>query len=1169
MNLLRFASLCLVVSGTRFTGAADPPVIPDSITEKQVMVPMRDGTGLSTYLYFPKGDGPWPVLYEQRYANLRAAGSRQAFSRLAEKGYVVAAQNFRGAQLSEGTWVGYRALGWGEQKDGYDTVEWLARQAWSTGKIGTMGGSQAGFAQNFLAVTRPPHLVAQYMTDTGLSLFQEGYRIGGTTRPERFKQMDAVCKNPQDNRRLLAEWFAHPTYDDYWRQEDCSLHIDQMNVPCFTLGSWYDFMCVGSVDSFVGRQHQGGPNSKGRQQLLIGPWAHGGAKDNRVGELTYPAHATFALENHLIRWFDHHLKGLDNGANRDAPVRYYVMGAAGEAEAPGNEWRTAADWPVPARETSLYLQPGGKLSEAVPTGERSLTGFRADPLHPNQIPAGGFPGAKDARAFEKQSEVRTFTTELLAHPVEWTGKVKAELFVTATARDTDFIVRVSDVYPDGRSILLMDYIRRARYREGYDREVFLEPGKVHKVAFDVGWISQVFNKGHRIRVTLASTGAPFYEPNPNTGAPLALEFPAKSVVSDNAVHHDHAFASRLVAPVILPAMGRGMLEKNIQEIADRLATRKSRPDLFADAAVFSKGVSWAVRHEENLSTADLALLGKHLERARERLSALEGGKSPWEKRKGKLVRGFVSAVDGSVQPYGLIIPLGYDPGKPARLDVVLHGSSKAVGLSEVRFISRFDEGDGESKSAPDANHIELHPLGRVENCYRWAGETDVFEAIEAACRNYNIDRDRIVLRGMSMGASGTWHLGLKHPGTFVALGPYCGYVDTHEFSRTPIPSFIRVDKLPDHQEKALHMLDSVDYAANAGVVPAIGCIGGKDVFFQAHEIMGKAMAREGLAMVNLISPETGHVIDPVTHQEQMRRIGERAAKGLDHAPKQIRFVTWTLKYGRCHWIRVLGLGEHYARAEIVAKLHEDGSVDVAEPVNITRFALMAPALSGLSSRVRIGGQEMVLPGKSREAVFAKQEGKWFHLSGLSGLTLEGKRPDLQGPIDDAFTRPFLCVRGTGKPWNPLVQSFAEEQLRQFERDWERYFRGHLPVKNDTDVTADDVCRCNLILFGDPGSNPWIARVLPRLPLTWTKDSLSLGGQSHASADFAPVLIQPNPLAPGRYVVLNSGHTFSEKELASLNYLQFPRLGDWAVVQVRTGAPVRAGYFDESWGMAGR
>ena len=172
-----------------------------------------------------------------------------------------------------------------------------------------MGGSQAGFAQNFLAVTRPPHLVAQYMTDTGLSLFHEGYRIGGTTRPERFKQMDAVCRDPQDNRRLLAEWFAHPTYDDYWQQEDCTLHFDKMNVPCFTLGSWFDFMCVGSVESYIGRQHKGGPNSRGKQQLLIGPWSHGGAKDNHVGELTYPANATFELEKHLIRWFDHYLKG--------------------------------------------------------------------------------------------------------------------------------------------------------------------------------------------------------------------------------------------------------------------------------------------------------------------------------------------------------------------------------------------------------------------------------------------------------------------------------------------------------------------------------------------------------------------------------------------------------------------------------------------------------------------------------------------------------------------------------------------------------------------------------------------------------------------------------------------------------------------------------------------
>jgi poly(3-hydroxybutyrate) depolymerase len=144
----------------------------------------------------------------------------------------------------------------------------------------------------------------------------------------------------------------------------------------------------------------------------------------------------------------------------------------------------------------------------------------------------------------------------------------------------------------------------------------------------------------------------------------------------------------------------------------------------------------------------------------------------------------------------------------------------------LRFGSRFDDGDVAVKTAPAEDFIELDPLGRVENCYRWAGETDVFEAIEAVCRNYRIDRDRIVLRGMSMGASGTWHLGLKHPGYFVAIGPYCGYVDTHRFSHTP--NFIRVDELPWYQERGLRMIDSIDYAANAGVVPEVAAIGDKD-----------------------------------------------------------------------------------------------------------------------------------------------------------------------------------------------------------------------------------------------------------------------------------------------------------------------------------------------------
>jgi predicted acyl esterase len=519
------------------------------VTEQHVMIPMRDGKKLSAYLYFPEGKGPWPAVFEQRYNDVRGAGTRKAAARIAASGYVVAMVNFRGTYQSQGTWVGYRALGWGELQDGYDTCEWLATQPWSTGKVGTFGSSQGGFAQNFLAVAGPPHLVCQYMVDTGLSLFQEGYRIGGTTRPERFKALDKVCHDPADNRKLMEEWFRHPTYDDYWKAEDCSLHFDKMNVPCFTIGSWYDFMNQGSIDSFVGRQHKGGPNSRGKQQLVIGPWLHGRLnKTNKVGDLVYPENASWPEEEHMVKWFDHWLKGKENKVETDVPVRYYVMGAVGEKGAPGNVWQSAGDWPPGAESTLYYFREDGKLSTEAPRATTGSMSYKSDPLHPMEIPGTSFPGAKDARPFEKQSEVQTFTTEPLAKPVEWTGRVRVELHVSSTAKDTDFIVRVSDVYPDGRSILLIDYPIRARYRDGFDREVLMEPGKIYKMVFNIGWVSQVFNTGHRIRVAVASTGAPLYEPNPQTGKPLTIEFPKDAVAATNTIHFDLDHPSRIVAP---------------------------------------------------------------------------------------------------------------------------------------------------------------------------------------------------------------------------------------------------------------------------------------------------------------------------------------------------------------------------------------------------------------------------------------------------------------------------------------------------------------------------------------------------------------------------------------------------------------------------------------------
>lgn len=608
------------------------------------------------------------------------------------------------------------------------------------------------------------------------------------------------------------------------------------------------------------------------------------------------------------------------------------------------------------------------------------------------------------------------------------------------------------------------------------------------------------------------------------------------------------------------------------------------PASWADVTVFVKGVSWALKYDREFTPADIGLLEKATRRAGERLPGLDDGKHPWTARRGKLALGYVSKIDGSAQPYGLIVPKGYDPKTPIRLDVVLHGSTRPVGMSELRFIARFDEGDAENPSPPDQPFIELNPLGRVENCYRWSGETDVFEAIDDVCRRYNIDRNRIVLRGMSMGASGTWHLGLKHPDRFAALGPYCGYVDTHKFSETPLPNFVKVGPLPEHQELGLHMLDSIDHAANAGVVPAIACMGEKDVFFQAHVLMGEAMQREGLTMTNLISPGTGHVIDPVTHAEQMKRIAEHVVSA-PRRPRELRFVTWTLKYNRCHWLELLGLDQHYARAEISAKLLDDTLV-IDEPRNINRFAILTAELPSIPKSLRVGTAEFPFPQNVKpnshdelaprpvlQLNVVRSGGRWQIEPYSSTLPLGGKRPGLQGPIDDAFTSPFLCVRGTGQPWNRAIQEYADASLRRFENEWHHYFRGELPIVDDTALTNDAVQGRNLILFGDPGSNSAIAKVLPNLPLKWSKTSLRLADQEYSSTHHLPALIAP--LRPGadHYVVLNSGHTFRETELAKLNYLLFPRWGDWAVLQIPseqksdeplTEKVIRAGYFNEQW-----
>lgn len=541
---------CLALP-TALRAAELPKLDFGKVREEHIMIPMRDGQHLSAYVYFPPGDAKWPAVFEQRYADISGAGSRKAAAKFAESGFVIALVNYRGTHLSEGVYRGYRALEWGALRDGYDVCEWLATQPWCTGKIGTYGGSQAGYAQNYLAVTQPPHLAAQYMTDTGLSLYQEGYRIGGATKPQRFIKGGSVAHNLPDNEALLREWDQHPDYDDYWKDEDASLHFDKMNYPSFTIGSWFDFMCQGSVASFIGRQQHGGPNSRGQQHLLIGPWLHGGyPKSNKIGELVFPENAQFDVYAHMTKWFNHYLKGQENGVEKEQVVRYYVMGAAGEAGAPGNVWREAADFPPASTAVDWFLQPDGQLAASKPSATAASTSYVSDPVHPMSIPVTSFPGARDARGFEEQAEVRTWTSEVLKQPLEVTGRIKAEVFVSSTAKDTDFFLRVTDVYPDGRSILLMDYPLRARYQEGFDHQKLLVPGQVTKLAWDIGWTSIIFNQGHRVRVTIASTGAPYYEPNTQTGGPITHFVTDPGVAAINTIWHDASHASRVILPTM-------------------------------------------------------------------------------------------------------------------------------------------------------------------------------------------------------------------------------------------------------------------------------------------------------------------------------------------------------------------------------------------------------------------------------------------------------------------------------------------------------------------------------------------------------------------------------------------------------------------------------------------
>ncbi|MBV9121833.1 MAG: prolyl oligopeptidase family serine peptidase, partial [Planctomycetes bacterium] len=577
--------------------------------------------------------------------------------------------------------------------------------------------------------------------------------------------------------------------------------------------------------------------------------------------------------------------------------------------------------------------------------------------------------------------------------------------------------------------------------------------------------------------------------------------------------------------------------------------------------------------EEGPGTLDV------LDRGLLRASQAARGETPWRNQFGVTVaQAYRSRVDGSVQPYSVTYPADYlkDPRKKWRLDVVLHGRDAT--LTEVKFLHQHD---GRQQAAAAQDYVQLDVYGRGNNGYRWAGETDVWEALnnflgveQALGRDGSLDLNRIMLRGFSMGGAGTWQIGLHRPDVWCCLGPGAGFVTTHGFVKD-LP-----EKLPAYQEACLHIYDAADYAENAFNVPVVAYGGSKDPQLQAARTMEERFKPLHIPMTLLEAPGLAHSFPPEWQKKAQQEYAKHGGgdQGNRDYPEHVKYVTYTLRYGNCFWVEVLGLDRHYERALVDARKTEEGFT--VKTTNVRALRLGVPAGSPGPLTVDMDGQAVptrpYLDQNGSLHVYLERRGdRWQAVFPQKLLTNRmrhlQKTAGLQGPIDDAFMDSFLCVRGTGKPWHAATQKYAEANLKRFQQEWNLYLRGDLPVKDDAEVTEDDIARKHLILFGDPSSNSVLGQVVDSLPLEWTRDHITLDDRTYSAAEHVPVLIYPSPLNPNRYVVVNSGHTFHDTEFRGSNALLFPRLGDYAILKLASSdkdplavATVTAGLFDDSW-----
>ena len=540
---------------------------------------MRDGVHLSTDLYLPRADGPFPtVLVRTPYSNNIEDLIRKA-QRWANLGYACVAQDVRGRWDSEGD---YRPF-FNEAEDGYDTQQWIGQQPWSNGRIGMSGGSYLAAVQWLSAPLGSPYLHCLVPRVMCNNYFQELVFPGGAfhlnvaatwgmrTRARTAQSINFhdwteafhtlpltdLAEKIGDDVPFWKEWLSHPVEDAYWEPLNVTRKFDTIGVPVLEMTGWYDLYQRRAFDNFNGMREHGRTPAARNPRLIVGPWPHLLNQCTCTGEVDFGASSMLELEVIETEWFDHWLKGEANEALESAPLRLFVMGI--------NQWRSEQEWPLARTDwQNWYFHSAGRANTAIGDGtlSRDLPDnetpdhFVYDPRFPVRTIGGAnccsphlVPwGPYDQRQVEMRSDVLCFTSPPLAEETEITGPIQVVLYAQSDAPDTDWTAKLVDVGPTGCAINLCDFILRARYRESFTDPTPIEPATVYQYTIDVGNTANLFRRGHQIRVEISSSNFPRFDRNPNTGHAIGQD--AELRPARQTVYHSPDYPSRIVLPVI-------------------------------------------------------------------------------------------------------------------------------------------------------------------------------------------------------------------------------------------------------------------------------------------------------------------------------------------------------------------------------------------------------------------------------------------------------------------------------------------------------------------------------------------------------------------------------------------------------------------------------------------